>query len=388
VHRLLAVSAVPFYPIRILHVFGRMDRAGAETRTVELFRVLDRQKYLFEFCALSGEPGDLDPEIAALGGKVHLLRLNAGFPWRFLALLRRRRFAIVHSHVHFFTGFILFLAAIAKVPKRIAHFRVTVDGKPETMLRRWRNSVLKYLVNQTATDIVGVSQATLDTALPAWRTDSRCRVIYSGIAVERFQIEPDRAGVRKEFGFPEYTVLVIHAGRMDRQKNHERLLHIFFRFARLVPDARLIMMGKRDAEIELRLVTIAHACHADDRIAFAGVREDVGRLLASSDLMLFPSLFEGLPGAVVEAAAAGIPVLASDIPEITELVGLVPRLETISLASPDDYWASRALAALTQERGALNAKPAFPSLLNVANARVMFEELYSSVSHQRNCREV
>lgn len=378
------MSAVPSHPIRILHIFGCMDRGGAETRTLELFRVLDRRMYIFEFCSLSGHAGELDNEIVALGGKVHLLKLNAGFPWAFLCLLRNRRFAAVHSHVHLFTGLILVLAAIAKVPKRIAHFRSTADGKGSSLWRRVRNSLLKYLLHQVATNIVGVSQAALEMVLgTAWRADSRCQVIYSGVAVERFQVAADAAGVRNEFGFPEDATLVIHVGRLSPEKNHERLLRIFLRFAQLVPDARLLMVGKRDASIEARIAAISQTRQAADRIVFAGVREDVGRLLASSDLMLFPSLREGLPGAVVEAAAAGIPVLASDIPGISELAGQLPGVQTISLACADGYWATRALAAHAQRFRSSSLDRDFPALFDVAHVRDRFEQLYNPAREEQ-----
>src|SRR5436190_1275673 len=84
-------------PINILHLFGRMDRGGAEMRTLELMRHVDRDRFRLEFCALSGEAGDLDEEIRSLGGRVHLLRLGASFGWKFRRLLRERRFDVVQS---------------------------------------------------------------------------------------------------------------------------------------------------------------------------------------------------------------------------------------------------------------------------------------------------
>jgi glycosyltransferase involved in cell wall biosynthesis len=212
---------------------------------------------------------------------------------------------------------------------------------------------------------------------PVWRADPRCRVIYSGVAVKRFQVAPDPAGVRSEFGFPMGAILAIHVGRLCPEKNHERLVHIFLRFARLVPEARLLIVGKRDAEIESRIAAIAQIDQANTRIAFAGVREDVGRLLASSNFMLFPSVSEGLPGAVVEAVAAGIPVLASDIPGISELAALLPGVQTISLACADDYWASRALAAHEQRTVAAIPHLGFPALFDVSSAKATFEQLYN-----------
>lgn len=368
------------YPIRILHIFGCMDRGGAETRTLELFRVLDRKTYLFEFCALSGLPGELDGEIAALGGRVHLLKLNVVFPWAFLRLLRERRISVIHSHVHFFSGFILALAAIAGVPKRIAHFRSTADGKGVSLWRRGRNWFLLKLLQRSATDIVGVSQAVMEMALgPAWRTDPLCQVIYSGVAVHAFQVAGDAAGVRREFGLPENATLIIHVGRLSPEKNHERLVRIFLRLVQLMPDAALLIVGKRDARIESRIAAIAPACQTAGRIVYTGVRKDIGRLLASADLMLFPSLREGLPGAVVEAAAAGIPVLASDIPGIVELACRLPNVRTISLACPDDYWAACAMAALAMKARSSSKENIFPALFDVATARARFEQLYNPV---------
>jgi glycosyltransferase involved in cell wall biosynthesis len=359
-------------------------------RTVELFRVLDRRKYIFEFCSLSGQPGELDDEIVALGGKVHLLKLNASFPWTFPRLLRDQRFAVVHSHVHLFTGIILLLAAIAGVPKRIAHFRSTADGKGNSLWRRGRNSLLKYLINHLATDIVGVSEDSLDLVLgSAWRADPRCRVIYSGIALEKFQVAADVAGVRNEFGFPEDATLVIHVGRLSPEKNHERLVRIFLSFAQLVPDARLLIVGEGDPAIETLMTAISQNHRAAGKIKFAGIREDVGRLLASSDLMLFPSLREGLPGAVVEAAAAGIPVLASDIPGISELAARLPGVDTISLECPDDYWATCALAACAKRPRASGMGRIFPALFDVTHARAKFEELYDPARNgHRNAANV
>jgi glycosyltransferase involved in cell wall biosynthesis len=285
--------------------------------------------------------------------------------------------------VHFFTGVILLLAAIARVPQRIAHFRSTADGKGNNRWRRSRNSLLKYLVNRLATDIVGVSQATLEIALgSAWQADSRCQVIHSGVELTRFQVPADAGAVRREFGFPEAATLVIHVGRLSPEKNHERLIRMFLCFAQLVPDARLLMVGKRNHAIESRIAAIPQTRQEAGRIMFAGVRQDIGRLLASSDLMLFPSLREGLPGAVVEAAAAGIPVLASDIPGISELAALLPGVQAVSLACEDREWATLALAAHRRRSQFPSPSPNFPDLFDVAHARAKFEQLYSQARGQ------
>jgi hypothetical protein len=100
----------------ILHLFGRMDRGGAEMRTLDVMRRADRGRFRLHFCALSGRRGELDEEIRSLGGEVHLLPLSASFPWKFRRLLREGRFDVVHSHVHYPSGYLLRLAAKEGTP--------------------------------------------------------------------------------------------------------------------------------------------------------------------------------------------------------------------------------------------------------------------------------
>ncbi|MFN8944113.1 MAG: glycosyltransferase family 1 protein, partial [Pseudobdellovibrionaceae bacterium] len=97
---------------RILHIFGKMDRGGAEMRTLELMEKLSNEKqFLFDFCVLSGQPGELDSKIRSLGGEVHYLKLNFAFTNQFRRLLRTKKYDAIHSHVHLFSGYLLKLAA-------------------------------------------------------------------------------------------------------------------------------------------------------------------------------------------------------------------------------------------------------------------------------------
>ena len=326
--------------VRVLHVFGCMNRGGAEMRTLELFRCLDPNYYRFEFCTLSGERGELDDEIVRLGGKVHRLELNPAFPRKFLRLLRENSFSAVHSHVHYFSGFLLRLAARAGTPQRIAHFRSTDDGKGANLWRRTRNFVLKRWIDKYATDILGVSRATLDSALgDGWQADPRCNVIYSGIDCCPGDRQPDPKGVRNEFGLPIAATLLIHVGRMTAEKNHERLIRIFSAFLRHVPDSYLLLVGALKEPVNSRIQKLLDDFAVNDRVIVAGTRTDVRRLLLAADLMVAPSLREGLPGAVLEAVAAGTPVLASDISPMMEVAEYLP-IKTMSLLESDETWAT------------------------------------------------
>lgn len=320
-----------------------MQRGGAELRTLDVMRALEPGAFRLDFGVLSGLPGDLDDTIRAMGGEVRYLPLGLQFPWQFCALLRRERYAAVHSHVHYASGAILRLAALCKVPVRIAHFRSTSDGRGDGRLRQAFRWVLRRWIDRYATAIPAVSESALVAAWgERWRTDRRCRVIYNGLDPARFDWTPDCAGVRDEFAITANQTLYLHVGRLDTPKNHVRLIEIFAAIAERNPTARLLLAGRGGNAIEAALMGRIAALGLTGKVVLAGERQDVARLLLAADAMIFPSLWEGLPGAVLEACAAGLPVLASNIPVIREIAPYLPALTPYDLAEPDDCWAEMA----------------------------------------------
>jgi glycosyltransferase involved in cell wall biosynthesis len=339
-------------PLRILHVLGRMERAGAELRTLELMRELDRSRYQFEFCALSGLPGQLDDEIAALGGKVHLVGLGLWFPSRFRSLLKQGAFDAVHSHVHYFTGYILRLAAKEGVPVRIAHFRSTHDGRGSGLYRRAYRAVMKRWLDRHATHILAVSRRCMDLTWGSrWESDERCKVLYDGIDTSLFAGPADREGVRREFNLPCDCKVIVHVGRMDTQKNHLRLISIVRLIAAQDENVYLLLAG-REGDMAEHVRALVSESPLNSRVRFLGVRTDVPRLLKAADLLIFPSLWEGLPGAVLEAAAAGCPVLSSEMPSMDEICECLPGVECLSLTQPDGDWVEAARRILDRGNGA------------------------------------
>jgi glycosyltransferase involved in cell wall biosynthesis len=339
-------------PLRILLLFGRMNRGGAETRTVEIMRHLDRRQYQLDFCALSGQPGDMDKEIREMGGEVHLLPLyKLDFPLKFIRLLRQQRYDVVQSNVHYPSGFLLWLAALANVPNRITSFRTSHDGNSNTLVRRFQRAVMSYMIQRYSTHIVAVSDAAMSSAWRFdWQRDPRCRIIYNGIDLDCFQNLGDPVITRQEFEIDTKTELYIHVGRFSEAKNHERLLSIFAEIVKQREKSTLLLVGRGGNEIEICLRKRIIDCGLENHVVFAGLRNDVPRLLHAADLMLLPSLWEGLPGVVLEAAAAGLPVLSSNLPVIREISDLLSRVKSMSLESTDEQWAAKAVSFLAETK--------------------------------------
>lgn len=335
-------------PIRILHIFGCMNRGGAEMRTLDLMRRIDRTRFQMDFCALSGNQGILDDDIRQLGGEVHYCKLRRlDFNRRFRRLLREGKYDVVHSHVHYFSGYILWLAHKCSISGRIAHFRSSTGNDKNSLRRKIQTHIMRKLINRHATDILAVGEGTMFTAWRAdWDKDPRCVVIPNGLDTSPFHQALHSSNIYNEFNIPHNTPVLVHVGRMSRPKNHVRMAHIAGGVLKRNGTTHFLLLGREDDETKEKMERIFAEGNVSERVHFLGVRDDVPQLLQIADLMLFPSLWEGLPGVVLEACAAGTPVLASDIPGVRELRDRFPIIETLPLDEPDDAWIAKACAML------------------------------------------
>lgn len=333
--------------VRVLHILGRLNRGGAELRTLELIRHFDSARYRFDFVCTLGMPGELDGQVRELGGEVYPIKAGPTWGLQLAARLRAGRYHVVHSHVHLFSGWALRVAARVGVPGRIVHLRTTSDGRGEGLRRSLQRAIFRRWIDRYATGIVGVSRAALELGWRRdWESDSRCQVVYNGFDPAQFAIPSDRDEVRREFGLPVESTLCIHVGRMDAAKNHARLVRIFAALRRMRPDAALLIVGERNGEIEAAIRAEAAATGAGPGVRIAGNRADAVRLMKAADVMIFPSRREGLPGAVLEAAAVGLPVVASNLPGVLEIAAHFPCVFPASLDEGDPVWARAALDAV------------------------------------------
>jgi glycosyltransferase involved in cell wall biosynthesis len=333
-------------------VIGRLDPGGVEMWLLALFAETRGRGVAHAVLALGSAPGSLEDIAAGLGVSVLRcpLRPLPGFPKRFSDLLRAASVEVVHSHVHHASGVLLWLAHRCGVPVRIAHSHTTEDGRPSTPTRRLYRRLGRYLIRRYATAGIAVASETA-TALfgSGWALDPRFRVIHNGIDLARFSEDVATEEVRRELGFPVGSPVVGQLARFHPVKNHEFSLRVAEALSRRDPRARFLFIGdgplRGPAERQAEELGIREKC------AFVGaVGVNVPRLLRGGvDLLLCPSLWEGLPVSLVEAQAAALPVLASA--SITREVAVVPGLvRFLDLGEGPDGWAAAAREALSVPR--------------------------------------
>ncbi|MGA9382762.1 MAG: glycosyltransferase family 1 protein [Phormidium sp.] len=346
-------------PIRILHVVSQMVRGGIETWLMHVLRHIDRDRFLMDFLVLTTKPGDYDEEIRALGSRIIPCPLDRWNPWSFATNFQRilreyGSYQIVHSHPHHFSGYVLRLAQQAGVPIRIAHSH-NDSSLLQTQAGLYRHlyfSLMKHWIDRYATLGLGCSRTAVAALFGAnWESDPRWQILYYGIDLRGFQDAIDPVAVRAELGIPKDAFVIGHIGRFADQKNHLFLLKIVAEVAKQKPETYLLLIG--DGVLRKRIEQEVKKLGLAEKVIFAGVRSDVVRLMRGAiDVFLFPSLYEGLPLVSLEAQAAGLPCLLSNV--ITEEVDIIkPLVQRLSLSQSVSIWADAVLSVF-QTRSSIN----------------------------------
>lgn len=290
---------------RVLHVLGAFGSGGAETWLRGAAEQAAARGWEFEFCLLAPTEGRHATELRARGFAVHRCPLEprATFPGRFVKLLKQRGRPLVHSHVMLASGLILTLARAARVRGRIAHFHNSDDGRGQSLLRRGYRRAMRGLLAASGGVRLGCSP-------PAVSFAGAARLHPYSIDLRRF-LEAPLPALRAETGFNRDDFVIGHVGRAVPQKNQSFLLRAFQEAHRLDGRLRLALVG----DGPLRPALEAEACRLSihKHVRFLGERNDVRELcLGLFNAFVLPSLWEGLPLALLEAQAAGLPCLVSD----------------------------------------------------------------------------
>jgi glycosyltransferase involved in cell wall biosynthesis len=330
-----------------------MNRGGVETWLLQILRHIDRERFRMDFLVHTTERCAYDEEIRSLGARI-LPCQGARRPWSYAGDFRRAvtaqgPFDIVHSHVQAYSGYVLRLARRTGIGSRIAHSHT--DTRPQRRragpLRRIYFAMARREIRRHATAALAASAQAGDSLFGGgWQLNSRSQVLHYGCDQAAFRRTVDRRAVRAELGFDSNDLVIGHAGRFCEPKNHAFWVDVAAEVARSEPCARFLLVGEGPLRPRIE-AKIAHL-GLTGRFRLTGVRSDVPRLmLGAMDAVLFPSLWEGLSLAVVEAQAAGLPcVVSRAVPEETALVpGLLRRLR---LGDGPAVWAQAVLRAVRE----------------------------------------
>jgi glycosyltransferase involved in cell wall biosynthesis len=338
-------------PLHVCHAVLRLDVGGLERVVLDLVRQAVREGHRATVLCVE-RPGTLAPLAADLGARVVCADKPPGFRpelvGRIAELLREDRPDVLHTHQ---LGALLYAgraARRAKVPV-VVH---TEHGKHYA--DRWRARFLGWFAARAARRVFAVSddirRELRDRGIVP---PGKVACVPNGVDTDRFDVADDPAGLRHEFGLPADGPVIGTVGRLTALKRQDVLLRGFARLQH--PTARLLIVGDGPAREEL--VNLAAGLGVTDRVVFAGYRERPERALAAMDVFALTSDSEGMPLAVLEAWAAGKPVVATRVGGVPELIA--DGRTGLLISAGDD-------AALARHLDHLLADPPFAARLGAA----------------------
>jgi glycosyltransferase involved in cell wall biosynthesis len=332
-----------------------MNRGGAETLILNVYRNIDRSQVQFDFVVHTRQPGHYDEEIIALGGRIlpHPSPNRVGIRAYGHALLKTLHeqgpFRGVHSHVHYFSGWVLRMAEKAGVPLRLAHSHTSNNSESKPYPRKAYRWYMRWLIYRNATHLLGCSRLACEALFgPNCWSNPAVKLIHDAIDLMPYKMLPNNRYVyREKLSLPREAILVGHVGRFEPPKNHRFLIEVFTELLQKLPTAHLVLVG--DGVLRPEIERQIDSKGIQDKVHFLGIRSDIPQILGCLDLFLFPSLWEGFGIALIEAQAAGVPCVASDV--ITNEANLnVGLLQFVDLQAGIEVWRNRILQGLQSDR--------------------------------------
>lgn len=335
-------------PIRILHVIGVMNRGGAETMIMNLYRRIDRTKIQFDFVQNENYGAAYDDEIIALGGNIYHCPRYRGKNhfaytkwWQAFFEKHKHEYPIVHGHIGSTAAIYLSIA------KKYGAYTIAHSHSAGAGSGLYR--LFAYPTRYVADHFFACSRdAGVSRYGKRFGTDaSCCQVLNNAVDTQIFAFNPEiRSQARRKLCIEESTLVVGHVGRFADAKNHKFLLDIFDRLHQQAPDSVLLLVG--DGELRPQIEARIAQKHLDGAVTLTGVQPDVWNYYQAMDVFLMPSLYEGLPVSLVEAQAAGLPCCVSDVvPHESAITDLV---HFRSLCDDAAVWADWVLTRAAEDR--------------------------------------
>ena len=303
-------------PIRILHVFGKTNLGGAESRTMDLYRHINRDKVQFDFLVHTDENCFFDHEIQELGGRIYRVprfKLYNIFSYRKAIktfFKKHHEFKAVQGHMTSTASIYLPIAKKAGIPITIAHARSAgvdqgIKGSVTRLLRwnLWKKADYLFTCSEIAAISVYGEKAANELAI----------FIPNAIDAEKFAFNEEiRRNLRNELSIEDKFVIG-HVGRFHYAKNHEYMIDVFQSLSETRINGQepvLLLVGEGDGMQDIK--DQVKKLNLQEKVLFLGNHADIWNYYQVFDYFVFPSRFEGLPGTVVEAQASGLRTVMSD----------------------------------------------------------------------------
>lgn len=326
--------------IRILQVIGSLNSGGSQSMIMNIYRNIDRKKIQFDFIIHKKDEVSYSEEIRRLGGKIYVLPQYKVYnvfsfkkAWNNF-FKKHPEYKVIHGHVRSTASIYL------KIAKKyglytIAHSHSTSSGKGISAIIK---NILQYRIRYVADYFIGCSKESAEWLFGKKIANSdRCTILNNAIDTKKYLYnENTREKLRKEFNIKKEDKLIGNVGRFSYVKNHKFLIQIFEEICKKSNNYKLILIG--DGKLREEIEELVKRKKLEDKVIFTGVRKNINEILQAIDIIVMPSIYEGLPVALVEAQSASLPCLITDT--ITDEVDITELIYREKLREEPNVWAN------------------------------------------------
>jgi glycosyltransferase involved in cell wall biosynthesis len=362
---------------RVAYVAHAFMMGGAEEMVLNLVRYLPERFEPVIVCI--NQAGPMGEEIRKTGVEFHVLGLDPGVrhPWHIVDLNRRLQ-AIAPDIVH---TFLLTASLYGRFAAMLAGVPIVIGTEVNIYEQKQRHHILveRWLMRHTDRVIVSARSVRDFYIAQVGADPAKVDVIYNAVDWSQLQTSVSRQDLRAQVGVPDEVPLAGIIARLTEQKAHTYLFDAMASYPGLAT-MHLLVVG--DGALRTSLESRVAQLGLHRRVHFLGARRDLGNLLAAVDLFVMPSLWEGLPLAMVLAMGAGLPVVATAVAGIPEVVQdgasglLVPPADAPALgAALARLVADAGLRRSLGERAAAFVRPRFGADGYLASVTTLYDRL-------------
>ena len=296
--------------IKVLHYIYGLNVGGAESFLYNIIHSIDKDNYQFDICVQSNENKNekLIEEIKKNNWKIHKITAYNRNPAKnykeFSTLIMTGEYSIVHFHLNSLINIKPLILCKDKKIAFIVHSHNTKSnaGLIGTMIHNYYKRYFSH---------IAFERFACGKEAGVWFFgNTPFKIIDNGIVVQEYKFDRERRKqIRERYGINDEDLVIGHVGRFSNQKNHPFVVDLFESIHETHNNSFLLLVG--DGEQKKSIIEKVKKKGLEDKTIFTGNVNDVQTYLSMMDIMVFPSLYEGLPFVLLEAQAAGLPIVAS-----------------------------------------------------------------------------
>ena len=334
---------------KVLIIIGKLSIGGAERVGRDIGFHADSKKFEIHYLVFGDDIGAYEAELQEKGCRIIHMDPPRGNHLRFLrelkVLLRREKYDVIHSHTMFNSGWAMLAGKRCGVPVRIAHSHSIRGNEKRGFVKNLYEKTMRCLILRYATHYVACGEKAGQWLFGEKNFAKKGILIYNGIGLDKFAFSQETCReIRREQDMDNRFVIG-HVGHLAPVKNQRFLLQLMPEILKIKPNALLVLLGEGSERTGLE--AMVRELKLEESVRMLGNVDNVHAWLNAMDVFAFPSFYEGMPLAMIEAQTNGLPCVISD--RIPGDVHLTDLITTLPLEGSTDGWVE---ALCTAERNA------------------------------------